>query len=158
LFYFEEGSFNSSLNPQLNSKGSSSSRGDSRGDDNKIKDRDRKHNNNKEKEQGLPPPAVEPPIQTITNLIKIYTDNEKKFEDKLYDVLDVKLQMFTDCCRKISILSDFYYQAFSVMLKSRAATFYYNKISGNEYNYNNIVKTVCKHFETNKNRQLYITK
>jgi hypothetical protein len=84
--------------------------------------------------------------------MKIYIDNKKKFRGKLYDILNVKLQMFINCYRKVSILPDFYYQAFSVMLKDRAATFYYNKISGNEYNYNNIVKTVCKHFKTDKNR------
>ena len=89
--------------------------------------------------------------------MKIYTDNEKKFGGELYDVLDVKLQVFTDCCGKVGILPGFYHQAFSVMLKGRAATFYYNKILGNKYNYNNIVKTVHKHFKTNKNRQLYIT-
>jgi hypothetical protein len=152
LFYFKESSFNSFLNLQPNSRDRGGSREDSREDNNKIRDRDRKHNNNKEKEQGLLSSAVKPSTQAIINLMKIYTDNEKKFGGELYDVLDVKLQMFTDCCGKVSILSGFYHQAFSVMLKGRATTFYYNKISGNEYNYNNIVKTVCKHFKTDKNR------
>jgi hypothetical protein len=89
--------------------------------------------------------------------MKIYTDNEKKFRGKLYDILNMKLQVFTDCCEKVSILPDFYHQTFLVMLKGRAVMFYYDKISGNRYNYNDMMKTVCKHFETDENKQLYMT-
>jgi hypothetical protein len=38
------------------------------------------------------------PSCKVTNLMKIYQDEGKKFRGELYDILEAKLQVFQDCC------------------------------------------------------------
>ena len=40
------------------------------------------------------PSTNEIPSREVTNLIKIYQDEEKKFGGELYDILGAKLQVF----------------------------------------------------------------
>ena len=51
-------------------------------------------------------------------------------------MLGAKLQVFYDCCNKVGIQRHQYYYAFSVILKGRAATFYYDYIAGKNYSFN----------------------
>jgi hypothetical protein len=44
------------------------------------------------------------------------------------------------------------------MLKERAATFYYNNLSNKDYDFKNIISKTKIYFETEKNRQLYLSK
>ena len=82
-----------------------------------------------------PIPTNEIPLREVTNLMKIYSDKEKKFGGELYDILDAKLQIFQDCCNKVGIQRYQYHHAFSVMLKGRAATFYYDHIAGKRHDF-----------------------
>ncbi|PVH68828.1 hypothetical protein DL98DRAFT_440303, partial [Cadophora sp. DSE1049] len=52
--------------------------------------------------------------------MKVYSHDNKKYGGELYDILDVKLQIFYDCCAKVGLEEEQYHRAFSVMLKGRA--------------------------------------
>jgi hypothetical protein len=43
------------------------------------------------------------------------------------------------------------------MLKRRAATFYYDNLSGKDYDFKNIISKTKIHFEIEENRQLYLS-
>jgi hypothetical protein len=85
-------------------------------------------------------------------LIKIYNNDKKKFTGKIYDIFDIKLRIFYNYYAKVGLSNTQYYNAFSVMLKGRAATFYYNNLSGKGYNFKNIILKIKIHFETKENR------
>jgi hypothetical protein len=102
-------------------------------------------------------PAGEIPSREVTNLMKIYQDEEKKFGGELYDILGTKLQVFQDCCNKVGIQRHQYHHAFSVMLKGRAATFYYDHIAGKRHDFDTMLQLTKAHFETDENRQLYMS-
>jgi hypothetical protein len=44
--------------------------------------------------------------------MKIYLDDDKKYSGDEYDILDVKLQVFYDCCSKIGLPEDQYHSAY----------------------------------------------
>ena len=90
--------------------------------------------------------------------MKIYSDEEKKYGGEMYDVLSAKLQIFYDYCNKVSIRPQYYYYAFSAMLKGRASTFYYDRIQGRQYNFEAMVQLMRAHFENDETRQLYLSK
>jgi hypothetical protein len=90
--------------------------------------------------------------------MKIYNNDEKKFTGKIYDILNIKLRIFYDCCAKVGLSDIQYYNAFLVMLKGRAVTFYYNNLSGKGYGFKNIILKIKIHFEIEENRQLYLSK
>jgi len=108
-----------------------------------------------------PPPPLQPtgePLpREVTNLMKVYSDEEKKFGGELYDMLGAKLQVFYDCCNKVGIQRHQYHHAFSVILKGRAATFYYDHIAGKNYSFDIMLQLTRAHFETDENRQLYMS-
>jgi hypothetical protein len=43
------------------------------------------------------------------------------------------------------------------MLKGRATIFYYDNLSGKDYNFKNIILKTKIHFEIEENRQLYLS-
>jgi hypothetical protein len=53
----------------------------------------------------------------------------------MYDILNIKLRVFYNYCTKIGLSDTQYHNAFSVMLKGRAATFYYDNLSGKGYGF-----------------------
>ena len=55
-------------------------------------------------------------LKLLVKLAKLYND-EMKFTGEIYDILDVKLQIFYNCSRKVRILKDQLYEAFAVMLR-----------------------------------------
>jgi hypothetical protein len=89
--------------------------------------------------------------------MKIYNNDKKKFTGKIYDIFDIKLRIFYNYCTKIGLPDTQYYNAFLIMLKGRAATFYYNNLSGKDYNFKNIILKTKIHFEIKENRQLYLS-
>jgi hypothetical protein len=109
------------------------------------------------KTNDLQPLADKIPSREVTNLIKIYQDKEKKFEGELYNTLGAKLQVFQDCCNKVGIIRYQYHYVFSVMLKGRAATFYYDYITSKRHDFDTMLQLTRTHFETDKNRQLYMS-
>ena len=46
------------------------------------------------------------PTKLLTDLMKVYNNNDKKYGGELYDILDIKLQVFYDCCNKVKLLED----------------------------------------------------
>jgi hypothetical protein len=77
----------------------------------------------------------DPPAKLLTDLMKIYNDNNKKYREEEYNILNTKLQIFYNYCLKIGLSEAQYHYAYSAMLKGRASFFYYNKIVGRIYNF-----------------------
>jgi hypothetical protein len=44
------------------------------------------------------------PTKLLTDLMKIYNNDDKKYGGEEYNILDIKLQIFYDCCSKIGLL------------------------------------------------------
>ena len=93
----------------------------------------------------------------LVDLMKIYSSDNKKYGGEEYDILDVKLQVFYDCCTKVGFPHTQFHLAFSIMLKGRASSFYYDKISGRSYDFPIMVAMIKTHFETEERRQKYLT-
>ena len=91
------------------------------------------------------------PTKLLTDLIKIYNDNNKKYGGELYDILDVKLQVFYNCYNKVRLPEDQYHNAFLVMLKDYANAFYYSRITRKPYDFIVMVVMVKEYFETEEN-------
>jgi hypothetical protein len=60
-------------------------------------------------------------------------------------------------CTKIGINSGQFHMAFSIILKGKARDFYYDKIAGRGYDFNQITDMIRTHFETEENRQKYLS-
>lgn len=93
----------------------------------------------------------------ITDLMKVYNDDNKKYSGDEYDILDIKLQVFYDCCNNVGLPESEYSRAFSTMLKGRASYFYYSQIAGRNYDFNTMVTRTRGHFETKENQQKYLS-
>ena len=89
----------------------------------------------------------------LTELTKLYSDHDKKFGRELYDILNSKLRIFYDYCQKAGLGPDQYHDAYSIMLKGRAAAFYYDRLAGKRYDFNRMVFETRCHFETEENKQ-----
>jgi hypothetical protein len=92
------------------------------------------------------------------DLFKLYQSDNKKYTKELYNILDIKLRVFYNCCKKVKLQKDQYYNIFSAMLKDRASDFYYNSIIGKTTDFDTIVAMTRTHFKTEENRQVYLTK
>jgi hypothetical protein len=98
-----------------------------------------------------------PPTKLLTDLMKIYNDDDKKYGGEEYDILDIKLQIFYDCCSKIGLSETQHHHAYSAMLKGRASFFYYDKIVGRMYDFQTMIAMTKTHFETEENHQKYLS-
>jgi hypothetical protein len=78
-------------------------------------------------------------------------DNNDKYGRELYDIIDVKLQIFYECYNTIRLPEDQFYKAFPVMLKGYARSFYHSRITGRQYDFITMVAIVKGHFETKEN-------
>ena len=87
----------------------------------------------------------------LTDLIKFYTNNAKKYRGEVYNILNAKLQVFYNYYITVRVLKEQYYIAFLIILKDWVSDFYYNKITGILYNFIIIVRIVKTHFETKEN-------
>ena len=90
------------------------------------------------------------PTKLLIDLIKIYNNNNK-YGGELYNIFNIKLQVFYDCCNKVGLPENQYHNAFSVMLKDRANAFYYSRITGRPYDFIIIMAMVKEHFKTEEN-------
>lgn len=120
-------------------------------------------------QQLLPPPCEARPFsfadgpspaadtsRKLANLTKLVTE-EMKFGGEIYDIFNTKLRIFDDCCRKIDLPLAQYHEAFSIMLKGKASTFYYDRIAGRNFDIQTMMNLTREHFETEENRQFYVT-
>ncbi len=108
----------------------------------------------------IPPEQAESvcyPSKQLTDLMKIYGTDDNKYGGKEYDILDVKLRVFYDCCGKVGLRQEYFAMAFSAMLKGDAKYYYYNTLSGNSYGFDTMVQMIKTHFETEERRQKYLS-
>jgi hypothetical protein len=84
--------------------------------------------------------------------MKIYNNDKKKFTGEIYNIFNTKLRVFYDYCVKIGLPDTQYYNAFLIMLKGRAAIFYYNNLFDKGYDFKDIIIKIKIHFEIEKNR------
>ena len=71
--------------------------------------------------------------------------------------MDSKLRIFYDSCARIGLPHSLYNIAFPTMLKGRASNFYYDQLSGKGYDFDYMVFKIKVHFDTDENRQEYMT-
>ena len=90
------------------------------------------------------------------DLMKIYSNNNRKYSEEEYNILDIKLQVFYNCCFKIGLLNTQYYSIFLIMLKGQASNFYYNKLSRRLYDFLTIVNFIKAYFKIEENYQKYL--
>jgi hypothetical protein len=90
-------------------------------------------------------------MKLITDLKKTY-DNDDKYGRELYDIINVKLQIFYEYCNTIGLPEDQFYKAFPVMLKGHARSFYHSRITGRQYDFITMVAMVKGHFKTKENQ------
>ncbi|KAK0709909.1 hypothetical protein B0T26DRAFT_874879 [Lasiosphaeria miniovina] len=87
------------------------------------------------------------------HLAKIYND-EMKYGGDTYDMLASKLVIFQGCCRRLSIPQSQYATTFPTMLKSRALTYYYEQLCGQDYDFTTMIARIKAQFESQHNDQL----
>lgn len=97
----------------------------------------------------VPPPNWLPlaGAKHLTDLQKLYTDDTKYSGDTL-DILDTKLLIFGDLCRKVGIQYDKHTSGFDMILKARAQEYYYDQLCNQGYNYDELVRWMTDQFET----------
>ncbi|KAJ0163968.1 hypothetical protein CTA2_2026 [Colletotrichum tanaceti] len=92
-----------------------------------------------------------PTPEQIINLMQLYTE-KMKYGGGMYDVLDLKLNIFRDICDKVGIPSSNFAGAFSMMLKGRALDFYYYRLCevdvDSPRDFLAMVRRVREYFET----------
>ncbi|RKF83410.1 integrase and RNaseH domain-containing protein, partial [Golovinomyces cichoracearum] len=93
----------------------------------------------------------------LSELIKIYFDESKKFSGDLFDILDTKLRIFFDQCRNVGLPGEHLTSAYSLMLKGKAADYYYAYLSERNYDFVSLIQATKDHFETKHNRQEYLS-
>jgi hypothetical protein len=108
------------------------------------------------------PPILAPPAQlaqtsdsgrNILNLIKVYNDKSKYHG--FADDLDTKIRVFYDLYWKSRIGADEYALVFSAILANEASKYYYNTINGGGLDFDDIVRTIRQHFESDKYRNAF---
>jgi hypothetical protein len=50
--------------------------------------------------------AQETLSRLIIDLFKLYQNDDKKYTKKLYNILDINLQVFYNCCKKVGLQED----------------------------------------------------
>ncbi|KAI1006957.1 hypothetical protein K3495_g1266 [Podosphaera aphanis] len=93
----------------------------------------------------------------VTDLMKIHSDDYKKYSGERYDYLHKKLDIFYDFRGKTGLHRDNYSKALSIMLTGKASQFYYQYISGrNDLSLQQALDLIKRHFETPEVRQFYL--
>ncbi|KAF6807096.1 hypothetical protein CPLU01_15834 [Colletotrichum plurivorum] len=81
-----------------------------------------------------------------------------KYSGEMYDVFDMKLNIFRDNCIKVGIGNHQLGPAFSIMLRGKAAAFYFQRICSNgPHDFISMVQRVRDHFENEESRQNYLS-
>ncbi|KAI1798510.1 putative transposase [Daldinia bambusicola] len=94
--------------------------------------------------------------RALADLVKMYNHNDSKFGGDKYDILDDKIKVFMDLCRKAGVEESQYHEAFSTMLKGRALQYYYDHLSMKGLNFQEMVTRTKNFFHTVENTQIVI--
>ncbi|KAF6781430.1 hypothetical protein CSOJ01_16080, partial [Colletotrichum sojae] len=90
---------------------------------------------------------TQPSPRQLTDLAKLLTD-DMRYSGEMYDVFDLKLRIFRDNCDKVGITAQQLGPAFSIMLRGKAATFYFQRICGSSpRDFASMIQRVRNHFE-----------
>ena len=93
----------------------------------------------------------------LTAISKLYWNDKDKYSGEMYDVLDIKLEIFRDICKKVGITKEQYHDAFSSMLRARPLRFYYDSLSNRGYDFDTMIHLIKLTFETQARKQEYLT-
>jgi hypothetical protein len=74
----------------------------------------------------------------------------------MYDILDAKLKIFRDLCRKAYVQPHHYHEAYSTMLRDRAHQFYYDHLAERGFSFEDMIRRTRDFFHTTENHQLYL--
>jgi hypothetical protein len=105
------------------------------------------------------PPQQPQVAKQLTDLTKLYSNDDMKYSGDTYEVLDSKLLIFYDCCHRLGIPQWQFAGAFPTMLKGRALSFYYDRLCGTPEprDFDTMVSRVKGHFENQERNQTYLT-
>lgn len=109
------------------------------------------------------PPQLNPYVSSnfakqLTDLGKLYIDKDNKYGGERYEILDNKLTIFRDYCKKVGLMQDQQSNAFSFMLKGKAAVYYYDQIAEKEFTFEKMICMMKAHFETDEIKMEYLTR
>ena len=79
-----------------------------------------------------------------------------KFAGDLYDVLNIKLNIFYNLCTKAGAQESQYAIAFDTMLKGKAQSFYYQHLAQKDLPFDVMVTRMRTYFHTPENHQLFL--
>jgi hypothetical protein len=68
-------------------------------------------------------------FKMLTDLAKLYVNDDLKFGGEFYDMLNQKIKIYKNFCRMAGISAKGYHEAYSIMLKGKARNFYYYHIN-----------------------------
>jgi hypothetical protein len=82
-----------------------------------------------------------------------------KYGGDTYEVIELKLLIFYDCCRHLGILQDQYTNALPTILKGRALTFYYDRLCSipEPRNFRDMISRIKAHFKNEERSQMYLS-
>jgi hypothetical protein len=95
--------------------------------------------------------------KALTDLTKFYTE-DLKFGGEFYDILDFKIQVFKNFCRKAGIFPKDYCEVYDTILKGKTHDFYYQYIDQKGYIFLEIIARTRIYFYIPENYQLYFNK
>jgi hypothetical protein len=95
-------------------------------------------------------------FKMLTDLAKLYVDDDLKFGGKFYDVLDQKIKIYKNFYRMAGIPAKGYYKAYSIMLKGKARNFYYYHIDSQGFTFLEMIARTHTYFHIPENHQFYI--
>ncbi|KAI0887008.1 uncharacterized protein GGS22DRAFT_187087 [Annulohypoxylon maeteangense] len=90
-------------------------------------------------------------------LVGRHHNDKDKFGSEKYDILDEKIKVFKDYCRKAGVDVGQYHDAYSTMLKGRALQFYFDYLAEKGLSFEQMVIKCKEFFHTAENQQLYMT-
>lgn len=93
----------------------------------------------------------------LTDLGKLYIDRDSDFGAELYDILSIKLLIFYDFYGNFGLKEEQYHSVFSSLLRDCANQFYYDHMVNKGYEFRKMVKLTSSYFETEANKQDYLT-
>ena len=86
------------------------------------------------------------------DLIKIYSNNSKKYRGELFNILEYKLRIFFNYCEKVGLLEVYLITIYLIILKDKALDFYYSHLISKGYSFTMLINRTKQHFKMDFNR------
>jgi hypothetical protein len=91
---------------------------------------------------------MESSTKPLADLTKFFNNEENKYGGEMYDILNSRILVSYDCCQKVGLPPERYHEGLSIMLKGRAARFYYETLSNRSFDFSTMITRLKTHFET----------